>query len=358
LQNNLATSTGIDQLAFMKRKRSSGGILLGLAVLLVVLAAVLGIVIIGPDVLAWRTLVDQQQALEMNYIALTPWVLPPTWTPGAPYIPTPTVTLIPLIPFGPRRSMPTAPLWQTPILPETPLAARLENKPEVIGTSVKGRLLEVFRFGQGPDQRMIVAGIHGGYEWNTIALVDELMSFLNDHLEWLPPNNTLYILRSLNPDGEAAGQGLEGHNNANGVDLNRNWDANWRANWPRQGCFRFGSASAGELPGSEPETQALMVFLAEHQIRALVSYHSAGPGIYASGDPPHLDSDHLAQELSRASGYIYPGPVTGCLYTGTLVDWVHNALGIASVDVELRNHYETDFSINVRLLAALLHWSP
>jgi hypothetical protein len=50
--------------------------------------------------------------------------------------------------------------------------------PITIGTSVAGRDLEVFQFGSGDSHRMIVAGIHGGYEGNTIRLADELIQVL------------------------------------------------------------------------------------------------------------------------------------------------------------------------------------
>ena len=69
------------------------------------------------------------------------------------------------------------PLTPTP-LPEKPTSVPPSSTPEndqpqVIGTSVAGRPLEVFQFGNGPEEKMIVAGIHGGYEWNTIVLADE-----------------------------------------------------------------------------------------------------------------------------------------------------------------------------------------
>ena len=101
-----------------------------------------------------------------------------------------------------------------------------------------------------------------------------------------------------------------------------------------------------------------MAFLIDNRFDALVSYHSAAPGIYASGDPAHPESHRLGEHLSQASGYPYPGPTTGCTYTGTLVDWVFSTLSIPAVDVELTDHYETDFEINLRLLVALLNWVP
>ena len=346
----------------MRKARQAGEIWLLLAVTTLLLVVGLGAAMIGPDLLAWQTwqaeLIAQETQRGSRRSSVSEdsgWVLPPTWTPGGAFVPTPTVTMIPL---GKGLLWPTVSMWHTPIVPTTPLARPTETTLLVIGHSAQGRALEVTRFGQGPVQRMIVAGIHGGYEWNTTALADELITYLRDHPELIPPQTTLYILRLLNPDGLALGRGPEGHNNARGVDLNRNWDANWQATWPRLGCFRWGDVSAGKHPGSEPETQALMAFLAGHQISGLVSFHSAGPGIYASGDPPHPESEQLAEHLSKASGYIFPGPFTGCVYTGNLVDWAYHALGIPGVDVELSSHYETDFKTNLRLLAALVNWAP
>ena len=63
----------------------------------------------------------------------------------------------------------------------TPFILAGGTRPAVIGTSVSGRPIEVFTFGNGEKQRMIVAGIHGGYEWNTIALADELISHIYAH---------------------------------------------------------------------------------------------------------------------------------------------------------------------------------
>ena len=49
----------------------------------------------------------------------------------------------------------------------------------------------MYRYGGCPSRRLIVAGIHGGYEWNTIALADQLMSHLLVHPEIIPTQSTL-----------------------------------------------------------------------------------------------------------------------------------------------------------------------
>lgn len=235
----------------------------------------------------------------------------------------------------------------------TPGAAR----PTVIGYSAAGRPLEVFRFGRGATARMIVAGIHGGYEWNTIALADQLIEHLNQHPETVPENMRLLILRAFNPDGAARSQNFAGRANENGVDLNRNFPAFWQETWPRAGCWNHGPITAGPHPGSEPETQALMKFLLSQNIDAIISYHSAALGIFPGGQPPDPASLSLAETVAAVSDYPYPPIDTGCKFSGQLIDWASDQ-GIAAVDIELTDHVHSDFDQNLRILINFLHWQP
>jgi protein MpaA len=227
--------------------------------------------------------------------------------------------------------------------------------PIVIGYSVKGRPLEVYRFGTGPVNRLIVAGIHGGYEANTIALADELIAHLQAHPDLIPHYVTLYILRNLNPDGLARALGVDGRANENRVDLNRNFPVNWQADWPRQGCWIYRRLNSGSGPASEPETQAVIAFASQVRPTAIISYHSAALGIFPGGEPADPASVRLAEALAAVSEYPYPPINTGCLYTGTLPDWAVS-LGIASVDLELHTHKYTDFEENLKVLEAFLTW--
>ena len=102
---------------------------------------------------------------------------------------------------------------------------------------------------------------------------------------------------------------------------------------------------------------AVALFLQDHPIEALINYHSAALGIFPAGDPPGPRSASLAQAIDEVSPYPYPAIDTGCVFSGTLVDWAAN-LGIAAVDLELSNHTDTDFDINLRVLAELLGWQP
>lgn len=263
----------------------------------------------------------------------SPSQLPPSSTPAPP-----TATSSPTL----------SPLTATPAQPQ----------PLVIGHSVAGRPLEIYHFGNGPTEKLIVAGIHGGYEYNTIDLADELIAYLMTHPEIVPPDQTLYFLRAFNPDGYLRSKGFGGRANDNNVDLNRNFPFEWQADWPRVGCWDYIPIHGGSGPASEPETQALIQFIQEHHISALISYHSAALGIFAGGQPAaDAASLSLAKAIAGVSDYPYPPIEAGCKYTGQFIDWASDQ-GIPAVDIELTNHQDTDFEINLGILSVFLDWTP
>ncbi len=268
--------------------------------------------------------------------------LPATFTPDPKLFNLPTITP------NPRSTM-------IVVQTLTPFVLEGGARPIAIGYSVSGRPIEVYTFGNGERQRMIVAGIHGGYEWNTIALADELLKYINENPDVIPSDVTLYILRNLNPDGDARDHGIDGRVNDHGVDLNRNFPTNWASDWDRSGCWNLGTTTGGMGPGSEPETQSVMGFLQTHKIEALISYHSAALGVFPGGEPWEKKSIQFAKQLANVTKYPFPPIDTGCIFTGTLADYAVE-LGTVSVDMELSTHKYTDFNQNVKALEVLLHW--
>jgi predicted deacylase len=242
-------------------------------------------------------------------------------------------------------------------LTPTPLNLLNEQKSEMVGYSVEGRPLYVYTFGNGAQERMIVAGIHGGDEGNTVTLANQLIVHLNANPAVIPEEVTLYILPNLNPDGEARAHNKYGRLNHNGVDLNRNFPVNWLQDWDRAGCWNSLPTSGGTEPGSEAETQAVMSFIGSHNIQALISYHSAALGIFPGGLPWDENSIRLAQSIAEVTSYRFPPIDTGCTYSGTLADYAVSS-GIAAVDLELTNHFDTDFEQNVQALDVLLNFVP
>ena len=131
----------------------------------------------------------------------------------------------------------------------------------------------------------------------------------------------------------------------------------WQLTWHPQGCWSYAPISAGTHPASEPETRALMGFINSHQVDALISYHSAGLGIFPGGRPPDPASTHLAETIAAISPYPYPPISGGCEFTGQMADWM-SARGIAAVDIELTNHEDIDFDQNLVILRTFLSWEP
>lgn len=262
------------------------------------------------------------------------------------------VTPTPL-PFG--IAAPGASPTPRPSATPTPRSASI-----IIGTSVEGRPLEVFMFGDTtrPIRRLIVAGIHGGYEGNTVQLAYQLMTYLYDNPQVIPADVTLFILPNLNPDGHARGGKADpdARANAHNVDLNRNWPYQWSPTWDRSGCFSQRILSGGKYGGSEPEVGSLISFINLWKPDAIISYHSAALGILPGGRPDFPPSIALAESIAAVSTYPYPPLDLGCNYTGNLTDWAASTQGIPAVDIELNNHFETDFDMNLRILQVFLTW--
>ena len=276
----------------------------------------------------------------------------------APVAPEPTAPIATALPSQPTISEETTPTAAPSSTPQPqPSTTQVGSEPDIIGYTVAGRPLTMYRYGNGPSGRLIVAGIHGGYEWNTIALAHQLMSHLSVYPETIPSKVSLYLLPALNPDGEARSSSYEGRANENGVDLNRNWPSLWQEVWPKAGCWNYRPIHGGTAPASEPEVAALMDFILANDIEAILSYHSAALGIFAGGQPHLGDSVSLADAVAEVAPYPYPPLNAGCLYTGQFTDWAAEA-GIPAIDVELTNHRDTDLEINLRVLEAFLHWEP
>src|SRR6056297_2912259 len=245
----------------------------------------------------------------------------------------------------------------------------------VIGRSVEGRPIEVHRFGSGEDSVVLYGGIHGGYEWNTVALARQLIEYFSEAGEVgpadgaegaIPEGVSLYIIPVLNPDGLAAVTGgkpldefdhtavdtAKGRFNNRGVDLNRNWDARWEpvSEW------RNMEVDAGSHPFSEPETRALRDFVLRLKPTVIVSYHSQANGIYYSGKRDRWEpARNLAQVYSEASDYPIPQGrgLVSYRITGASGGYFYHK-GIPEITVELARRTDSEFSRNVEGVLALL----
>jgi hypothetical protein len=235
---------------------------------------------------------------------------------------------------------------------------------QVIGYTVQGRPITATVFGAGPQAVALVGGIHGGYEWNTVLFAYQLIDYLAAHPEAVPPALTVYVIAAANPDGLALTTGADGRFtldqlaantrpgrlNANGVDLNRNWDCHWSTS----ALWGETPVSGGSAPFSEPETQALSSFFTQPNMLAVIFWHSAASGVFAGGcEGPYAPGEALGRVYAAASGYPFYSQFTSYTVTGDATDWL-SLQGIPSITVEFYNHQDLDWEPNLAGSLAIL----
>jgi g-D-glutamyl-meso-diaminopimelate peptidase len=233
----------------------------------------------------------------------------------------------------------------------------------ILGFSAGGRAVEVFSFGEGPNHIVLVGGIHGGFEWNSVLLAHEVIDYFNAYPEDIPPALTLNIIPVANPDGlflvtGSAGRFAPewvteptqpGRFNGNGVDLNRNWECEWSS------AARWGGRSVdpGSAPFSEPETRALRDYLLELSPRAVIFWHSMANLVApASCEGQDAGSGRLAAAYGEAAGYPV-GPFTAYEVTGDASTWVAS-LGIPAAVVELATKDSSESGQNLAGIFAVM----
>lgn len=167
-----------------------------------------------------------------------------------------------------------------------------------IGETTQHRQLHCLRIGpEGTDRTILVQASMHAREWLNTQLVmlmaERLLSRYHMDILWegipyrqLLRHYAVYVIPMMNPDGVEICQGGRKRYkaNANGVDLNRNYETGFSQNAPNTGLtgnLPAGDAACdpGEHPGSEHETQALMKLVHEIQPDLVINYHSAGEEI-------------------------------------------------------------------------------
>jgi hypothetical protein len=215
----------------------------------------------------------------------------------------------------------------------------------VIGRSVRGVAIEATQIGFGSKKIVFVGGIHSGIAPGTVALGEATIDYFRNHIEEIPQTITLIVIPNLNPDSVRT-SALEGRYNANGVDLNRNWDCNWRANPFIRGERR--ENAGGTAPNSEPETRALKNYLLE--VRPIAVIFWAGPDlsapVYPGGCPDVKPATQwLAGLYADSSGY-REEILSENTIEGDASNWLSKQ-GIPSIFVLLPRAAGPDFERNI-----------
>lgn len=184
-----------------------------------------------------------------------------------------------------------------------------------IGESVQGRPIMAYRLGEpaenGVPTVVLIGAMHGNEQQTRPALwaIKDGEPLVGAEV-WLIP--------TYNPDGIAAGT----RKNAHGVDLNRNFPNDW--------ADLDGNYESGPRPASEPETRAVMRFLARVQPDRILSFHQPLRGV----DTDTKDKAY-AERVARILRL--PRKTFDCGGTchGTMTGWFNSRYDGSALTVEL-----------------------
>jgi protein MpaA len=157
-----------------------------------------------------------------------------------------------------------------------------------IGTTVLGRPIEAVHFtppsyAKPRPPALLFGAIHGDE-----AVTQLMLERLADELIERPPGRDTWIVPCVNVDGVVAGT----RNNANDVDLNRNFAS---ADW---GTNRRPGYNPGDAAEDQPETRALVELIERAGAQRLIAVHSTYRMVNWDGS-----GEALAREMAERCGY-------------------------------------------------------
>ncbi len=237
-----------------------------------------------------------------------------------------------------------------------------------IGKTVLGRSIFALGLGNAHHVNLYVGGVHAS-EWLTCTLLFRFLEDICDSVKTgrefrgVDFNNNYHkgilFIPALNPDGieivlngyksaetlsesvkaVAASSDLLWQANANGVDLNRNFDAGH--NLCKDYMQKLGIHSAspryypGEFAHNQPETKALIDLCEEKSINCAYAFHSQGEEIFYEyeGFTPQI-SFHIASLLSSYCGYSLVKQ-SGISSHGGFKDWFLKRFGKPAFTIEI-----------------------
>jgi murein peptide amidase A len=201
---------------------------------------------------------------------------------------------------------------------------------EEIGRSRRGAPIRVFL--PARPEALLIAGVHGD-EPETVWLARRLLERIDGD------EATIAIIACANPDGVADSI----RQNAAGVDLNRNYPS---ASWLPDDSFtyppgtpfedrlrdnRTSRSGPGEVPGSEPETQAVLDLIERLAPGLIVDLHAPLELVLPTADAPMATVEELAHRARL--------PITmelGSRTPGALRDWCADR-GLPAITYEVEH---------------------
>jgi murein peptide amidase A len=209
-----------------------------------------------------------------------------------------------------------------------------------IGRSVQGRQIDAVELaGPAALTSVLVVGCIHGNEPAGIAIARRLLAARP------PPRSALWIVPDLNPDGVAGNT----RQNADGVDLNRNFPWHWQALGVR-GDLQY----SGPRPLSEPESQAARALILRARPRITIWFHQPEGLVDLSGGDPRVE-----RRFARLVGLSVQRLTR---YPGSAVSWENSVVPGATAFVVELPPGSLSKAATARYAHAVLmlanHWSP
>jgi carboxypeptidase T len=229
----------------------------------------------------------------------------------------------------------------------------------VIGKTLEGREILAIKISDNPRSKelepaILVNAMHHAREVMTPEITTDMIDYLTRNYgadpvvtKWV--NSTeIWVIPMLNLDGNNKmwnGNSMWRKNTRNnhGVDLNRNYPTGWNS---CNGSSSFSHAQdyRGKAPGSEPETQAMMNFVASIKPVFNISYHSYSEiVIYPFGCRPKRTPttqavEAIGAEIGKKLNY-KPGTAWELLYNadGGDIDWMYDAHQVIPYVIEVNS---------------------
>lgn len=258
---------------------------------------------------------------------------------------------------------------------------------EVVGKSVQGRDITLVKIGTGEKKALVVAGLHSrenvGVTFTMRCLEEYADAYYNGsgkygsyNLRDIFSRYTLYVVPLMNPDGLDISTSTENplytteeidrakyKNNANGVNLNRNFPFMWGYADPEDADKVINITTpdtlsyAGASAGSEPETQAMMALCNANEFEWLLDIHCRGNIMYYQDEYNEVTKadNRLASQLSRKCGFTLMNKSDAYEISGGFENWFRSEFGKPGICLELVKP-EFSYVVNERF-EDKLNWS-
>ncbi len=237
---------------------------------------------------------------------------------------------------------------------ESPASADFEIETFTIGQAADGSSITAIRLGTGDNVAVFIGGFHAGYAPSSQTIAQRIATYLEENPDQLPDSVRVYVVPNANPTTEYAPGVRSSRLNANGVDLNRNWDCNWSAD----ATFAGLPIGSGSEPFSEPEAQALKSLVESVAPQAVIVWGArARSGLVAPGgcDNQTQVSVPLALAYSRAAGYSLGTFDPDNIIPGDVTNWLAG-IGVPAIYVLTPDYVDPDWPDSLRGIEAVIDW--